>query len=81
MLRIIVTLHVFFHPKLMPPFISLVVTRVADPHHLNADPDQSFQFNADWDPDFYFNADPDPAPNQSDENLRPLVYRPSRAPL
>ncbi len=27
------------------------------------------------------NADPDPAPFQSDGNLRPLVYRSSRAPL
>ncbi len=32
---------------------------------------------ADPDPAFGFNADPDPAPHQSDENLRPLVYRPS----
>ncbi len=27
------------------------------------------------------NADPDPAPQQSDGNLRPLVYRSARAPL
>ncbi len=38
--------------------------RVADLHHLDADPDPTFQFNAD----------PDPAPNQSDANPRPLVY-------
>jgi hypothetical protein len=39
---------------------------VVYPHHFYADPD----------PAFGFNADPDPAPHQSDENLRPLVYRP-----
>jgi len=33
------------------------------------------------DPSFQFNADPDPAPRQSDENLRPPVYKPSRAPF
>jgi hypothetical protein len=30
------------------------------------------------DPVFHFNSDPDPAPLQSDRNLRPAVYRPSR---
>jgi hypothetical protein len=46
-------------------------------------PDPAFHFNADPDPAFHFNAnaDPDPAPNQSDANLRPLVYRTSRAPF
>ncbi len=38
-------------------------------------------FTADPDAIFHFNTDPDPASNQSDENLRPLVYRPSRAPF
>ncbi len=33
-----------------------LLARVADPHHLNADPD----------PAFHFNADPDSAPLQSD---------------
>ncbi len=37
------------------------LTRVADPHHLNVDPD--------------------PAPYQDDVSLRPLAYRPSRAPF
>jgi hypothetical protein len=55
--------------------------RVADPHHLDADPDPAFHFHADPDPDFHFYADPDPAHHQMDENLRPLVYRPYRAPF
>jgi hypothetical protein len=38
-----------------------------------ADPNPFFHFNAD--------AEPDAAPHQSDANLRPLVYRPSRPPL
>jgi hypothetical protein len=38
--------------------------RVADPHHVNADPDMTFQLNSDPDPTFYFNADPDPASHQ-----------------
>ncbi len=46
-------------------------SRVADPYHFIADPD----------PAFHLNADPDPAPHQSDEDLRPLVYGPSRAPF
>ncbi len=59
----------------------MVFGRVADPHHLNADPDPGFHLNANPNPDlaFHSNADPDPAPRQSDRNLRPLVYRPSRA--
>ncbi len=67
------------------------VSKVADPRHLNAnpdpafhfnaDPDPAFHFNADPDPSFHYNADPDPAPHQSDGNLRPLVFRPSRAPF
>jgi hypothetical protein len=37
-------------------------SRVADPHHTNADPDpnQAFRLNADTDPAFRFNADPHP---------------------
>ncbi len=30
---------------------------------------------------FHWNADSDPASHQNDTNLRPLVYRPSRAPF
>ncbi len=57
-----------------------VSPRVADPHHLDADPDPSFHFNAD---PVHFNSDPDPNPDphQRMRNLRPLVYRPSRAQL
>jgi hypothetical protein len=32
--------------------------RIADPHHLNEDPDQAFHLNADLDSTFLFNADP-----------------------
>jgi hypothetical protein len=51
-----------------------------DPHHLYADPDPAVHFNADPNTTFRFDADPDPAPAscQSDENLRSLVYRPSK---
>jgi hypothetical protein len=37
----------------------VLLARIADSHHLNADPD----------PAFHFNADPDPAPLQSDRKL------------
>ncbi len=55
------------------PGSALPLKRVADPHHFNADPDPAFHSSAD--------PDPDPALHQSDGNLRPLVYRPSRAPF
>jgi hypothetical protein len=51
----------------------------------NTDPDSTFYFNADTDSIFLLfvriRPDPDPVPahHQSDTNLRPLVYRPSRA--
>jgi hypothetical protein len=51
--------------------------RVADPLHFNVNPDPSFHFTANPDPTFQFNADPDLAPHQSDDNLRPLVHRPT----
>ncbi len=44
---------------------------ISESHHVSADPD----------PTFHFNADPDLAPNQSDANLRPLVYRSTSATL
>ncbi len=53
--------------------------RVADPYHCKADPDPALHFNADTDPTFHLNPDPDP--HQSDVDMRPLVYRPSRAPF
>jgi hypothetical protein len=70
-------------------------TSVADPDHLDADPDPSFYCDADPaltvqfdvlldpDPTYHFDAgsDPDPAPHQKDEGLRPLVYRSSQDPL
>jgi hypothetical protein len=34
---------------------------VADPHHLDADPDPACHFDADPDPACHFDADPDPA--------------------
>ncbi len=62
--------------KKLPVFATYVLTdvhgeiRVADPHHINEDPDLFF----------HFNADPDRA-DQSDANLRPFVYRLNRAPF
>jgi hypothetical protein len=57
-----------------------VVGRVAKPNHFNADRDPSFHFNTDPDPTFHFIAGPDLAQrDQLDANLRPLVYRSSRA--
>ncbi len=53
--------------KKLPVFATYVLTdvhggiRIADPHHINEDPD----------PFFHFNADPDCA-DHSDANLRPL---------
>ncbi len=67
--------------------ISQLDTRVADPHPFIADPDPH-PFVADPDPSCHFHADPDPSfhfsadPRRpSDENLRPLVYRPSTVPF
>ncbi len=59
--------------------LRILNARVPDPHHVDADPDPAFHFSADADLDFHFDADMDPAPYPSDANLRPLVYRPSRA--
>jgi hypothetical protein len=48
-------------------------SRIADPHHFNADldPDTAFHFKADPYPALHFNADPDPAPHQNDAYQRP----------
>ncbi len=68
---------------------------VADPYHVDADPDPAFLFDANPDPDpiFYLDADsdptfhfvadpdPDPAPHESETNLQPLAYRSSMALL
>ncbi len=56
-------------PMSATPAILFLPVRVADPYHLNADPD----------PPFHFNADPDPAPHIGDLWL--LIYRPSRTPI
>jgi hypothetical protein len=41
-----------------------MIQEVADPHHVDADPDAetdpTFNFDADPDPTFHFDADPDP---------------------
>jgi hypothetical protein len=55
--------------------------RVADPHHITADPDSASHFNADPDPAFHFRPDPDHAPHQSDANLQLLVCKPFVAPF
>jgi hypothetical protein len=36
-------------------------TSVADPHHIDANPDPACHFDADPDPACHFDADPDPA--------------------
>ncbi len=41
-----------------------ILSMVADLHHFNADPYETF----------HNNADPDPASHQSDANLRPIEY-------
>jgi hypothetical protein len=51
---------------------------VADPRHFNAYPD-SFHSNANPDPAFDFATDPDPARHESGRNLRPMLYKFSRA--
>jgi hypothetical protein len=71
--------------------IKFFYTTVADPHHLDADPDLAFHSHEDPDPTFHSDEDPDPifhseedsdpVPYQSDANLRPLVYRSSSAPF
>ncbi len=43
--------------RLLVPF---VVAGVADPHHVDADPDPACHFDADSDSTFHFAADPDP---------------------
>ncbi len=53
--------------------------------HFDSYPDPTFHFDADPNPTFHFDAVkppyPDPVHRQSDENLRPIVYRPSTAPF
>ncbi len=48
--------------------------------HFDADPNPTFHFNEDPNPIFQFDAGLDPAPQQSDANLRPLVFRSFAAP-
>ncbi len=55
--------------------------RVADPQYSLADPEPHFHCNADQNPAFHLYADANPAPHQGDANLRPRIYRPSRAPF
>ncbi len=55
--------------------------RIADLHHFNAHPDPAFYLIADPDPAFNFNANLDPDLHHSNDTVRPLVYRPSRAPF
>ncbi len=48
----------------MGPFIlELTIISVADPHHVDADPDPTFHSDADPDlnPNLHFDANPDPA--------------------
>ncbi len=43
------------------PLKSGVESRVADPHHVDADPDPTYHFDTNPDPTFHFDEDPDPA--------------------
>jgi hypothetical protein len=58
----------------------MYIVQGEDPNHFNVGWVQAFHFHAHQDPAFHFNY-ADPAPFQRGENLRPLVYRPSRAPF
>ncbi len=40
---------------------TIIWCSVADPHHIDADPDPTFHFDVDPDPACHFGADPDPA--------------------
>jgi hypothetical protein len=40
------------HPR-VPCQLGFVSHSVADPHHVDADPDPTYHFDADPDPDFY----------------------------
>ncbi len=48
------------HLKLKYESFSIPVGSVADPHHVDADPDPVCPFDADPDPTFHFDAVPDP---------------------
>jgi hypothetical protein len=49
---------------------------VADPRHVDVDPDPTFHFDLDPDLTFKVGANPDPVPLESDANLRPPgLYR------
>jgi hypothetical protein len=54
-----VTKRCFHKQKALFPFF-VSVFRLADPNHVNADPDSAFYLNMDAEPDpaFHFNADP-----------------------
>ncbi len=57
-------IHAFKQILLKNPISKFhIKTRVANPHHFNADPDPdpSFRFNAEPDPVFHSKANPDPA--------------------
>ncbi len=56
----------------------LLTFEIANPQKFNADLDPVFHLNAGPDTTSHFNVDPDPATHQSDEDLSPQVYRPSR---
>ncbi len=43
-------------------WLERLTASVADPHHIDADPDLAFHFDANPDPSFYYDSDPDPDP-------------------
>ncbi len=50
-----------------------VLYSVADPHHLEADPDPSCHFDADPDPTFHFDAGPNPSFQIKAQNLEKVL--------
>ncbi len=52
-----------------PVKISHLLRSVADPHHLDADPDAARHFDADPDPPFNFDGDPDSSSPLKAQNL------------
>ncbi len=49
------------------------ICSVADPHHIDSDPDPSQYFDADLDPSYHFDTDPDPS-HHFDADLDPSYH-------
>jgi hypothetical protein len=54
---------------------AIVLCRVADPHHIDADPDPAFHFDGDQEPTFHSDAEPYPNPAfQFDADPDPITH-------